>query len=85
MQPVPCYQFDNAKTAYHLRYAWTAWPSSGNIPEVDLEAIKPPWENDGLRLLESCCTPRAVQLAFSARPFQASFTNVYRRPDTKPP
>jgi len=68
VQPVPLYQVDEDKIAYHLRYTWTGWPSSGDLPDVDLEAIKPQWESDGLRLLESRCTPRQVQLAFSARP-----------------
>ncbi len=68
MQPVALYNADLEKIAYHLRYTWTGWPSFGDIPHVDLEPIKPLWETDGLRLLESRCTPREVQLAFSARP-----------------
>src|SRR6516165_1503160 len=68
MQPVPCYQFNDDETAYHLRYTWTGWPSDGEIPDVDLECIKPEWEKDGLRLLELRRTPQEIQLAFSARP-----------------
>ena len=66
MQPITLYQVNEAKTAYHLRYTWTGWPSSGEIPEADFEAIKPHWETDGLRLLESHCSRREAQLAFSA-------------------
>ena len=68
MPPVPLYRFDDEKTAYHLHYTWTGWPSAGEIPEVDLEAIKPLWESDGLRLFESRRTPREILLAFSALP-----------------
>ena len=67
MQPVPIYRFDDDKTAYHLRYTWTGWPSGGEVPEVDVEAIKPQWEADGLRLLEWRRSLREIQLAFSAR------------------
>jgi REP element-mobilizing transposase RayT len=67
MQPIPFYRFADEKTAYHLRYTWTGWPSGGEIPEIDMEAIKPQWESDGLRLLESRSSPREIQLAYSAR------------------
>ncbi len=68
MQQLPLYQVEEDKIAYHLRYTWTGWASSGGLPDVDWEAIKPHWETDGLRLLESRYTPREVQLAFSALP-----------------
>jgi REP element-mobilizing transposase RayT len=67
MPPVPLYQFDDEKTAYHLRYTWTGWPSGGDMPVVDMEPIKPLWESDGMRLLESRRMPREIQLAFSTR------------------
>ena len=66
MQPLPLYEVEDDEVAYHLRYTWTGWPSSGDLPDVDVEAIKPRREADGLRLLESRYTPREVQLAFSA-------------------
>jgi REP element-mobilizing transposase RayT len=68
MRPVALYQFIEDKVAFQLRYTWTGWPSSGELPEVDLEAVKPLWETDGLRLLECRQTSREVQLAFSALP-----------------
>jgi REP element-mobilizing transposase RayT len=68
MEPVPLYNADAGEPAYQLRYTWAGWPSSGDLPQVDLERVKDYWENDGLRLLESRWSPHEVQLAFSARP-----------------
>ncbi len=68
MEPVPLYNADVGEPAYQLRYTWTGWPSSGELPQVDLERAKQYWEGDGLRLLESRWSPREVQLAFSSRP-----------------
>ena len=30
-QPAPFYHFVAENTAYHLRYTWIGWPSSGEI------------------------------------------------------
>jgi REP element-mobilizing transposase RayT len=68
MPPSPLYSAVPDKIAYHLRYAWTGWPTSGSIPQVDLEIIKPLWETDGLRLLETHFSSQEVQLAFSTKP-----------------
>ncbi len=68
MPPTPLYTPESIDPAYQLRYTWTGWPSSGTLPQVDLEGAKGYWETDGLRLLESRWSPREVQLAFSARP-----------------
>lgn len=65
MVVAPLYSAKVGEPAYRLRYTWTGWPSSGDLPGVDLEEIKPLWESDGLRLLESRRTPRDVQLAFA--------------------
>jgi hypothetical protein len=64
----PLYRGDNLKFAGLLRYTWTGWASTGEIPEpVMLESLKPLWENDGLRLLEHHWQGRQLQLAFSTR------------------
>lgn len=68
MPPTPLYTPDSVEPAYHLRYSWTGWPSSRDLPEIDFEKVKPLWEGDGLRLLESRWSPREVQLAFSTKP-----------------
>lgn len=61
----------NAKAAFDLRYTWTGWPSQGQFeherPEA-LDELKPLWEQDGLRLLESTWTVDAVKLTFSTNP-----------------
>ena len=66
--PTPLYTPEHAKAAFHLRYSWTGWPTSGEIPNVDLESIKPLWETDGLRLLETSQNTNEIKLAFSATP-----------------
>ncbi len=68
MALAPLYTPDSVGPAYHLRYTWTGWPSSGELPHIDLESAKQYWEGDGLRLLESRWTRQEVQLAFSTRP-----------------
>jgi REP element-mobilizing transposase RayT len=57
------------RAAYHLRFTVTAWPASGCIPTIDVSgSIRPRWEADGLRLLESSRSDDRIQLAFSAKP-----------------
>ena len=50
----PLYRGDDLRSAGLLRYTWTGWASTGEIPQpaVTLDSLKPLWENDGLRLLE---------------------------------
>jgi hypothetical protein len=65
----PLYRGENLKIAGLLRYTWTGWASTGEIPQpVMLDSLKPLWESDGLRLLEHDRQGRQLQLAFSTRP-----------------
>jgi hypothetical protein len=66
----PLYRGDDLKFAGLLRYTWTGWASTGEIPQpaVTLDSLKPLWENDGLRLLEHHWQGRQLQLAFSTQP-----------------
>jgi REP element-mobilizing transposase RayT len=57
--------------AYQLRYSWTGWPSTGELPELapDLFAeLEPLWESDGLRRLEHNWQPERVQITLSTTP-----------------
>jgi REP element-mobilizing transposase RayT len=66
----PLYRGDDLKFAGLLRYTWTGWASTGEIPQpaAMIDSLKPLWENDGLRLLEHHWQGRQLQLAFSTRP-----------------
>lgn len=72
MAPKPIYQADHLHGAYHLRFGWTGWSSTGAFPEQIspslLARVATEWENDGLRLLESSLSRRMIQLTFSAKP-----------------
>jgi REP element-mobilizing transposase RayT len=72
MSPVPLYRAEQQKPAYHLRYAWTAWPSGDRfvgLPGADiLSEVAPAWESDGLRVLETAWSEQSIQIAFSAKP-----------------
>jgi REP element-mobilizing transposase RayT len=68
--PQPLYVPATAKAAFDLRYTWTGWPSRDEFASVRtelLDDIKPSWEEDGMRLLESQWTDVSVKLAFSTR------------------
>ena len=55
--------------AYHLRFTWAGWPSTGTFPPLPpLGELTSQWETDGLRLLEQRFQPRQIQFTFSARP-----------------
>jgi REP element-mobilizing transposase RayT len=71
MLPTPLYQPASDRGAYQLRYSWTGWPSQRHFDERPIhliEATKPHWERDGLRVLESRWTEQMVQVLFSAKP-----------------
>lgn len=71
MHPAPLYSALPDKTAYQLRFAWTAWPSSPRFEETPsdlIETTKPHWETDGLRLLEHRWNVEQVQILFSCKP-----------------
>lgn len=66
----PKYEADHVKPAYQLRYSWTGWPSKpSQLPLTEsksaISALKEPWEQDGLRVLESNLTPNLIQLTLS--------------------
>ena len=71
MPPPPLYQPRSEDGAYHLRYAWTGWPSGGTFAERPTGLIRETqqhWERDGLRVLKHRWTERMVQIVFSATP-----------------
>lgn len=62
-----------SEPAYHLRYAWTGWPSEGtqfpDFPPSSLwESLTEAWETDGIRYLESNWAPHRIQITCSVRP-----------------
>lgn len=71
MTPTPLYDPSKVEGAYQLRYSWSAWPSAGRFPphlgEL-IDAVRPLWEQDGLRVLEYRCSNALLQILFSTRP-----------------
>ncbi len=70
-QSAPFYQPRADGGAYQLRYSWTGWPAGGSFAITSpslIEATKPLWERDGLRVLEYRWTAALVQILFSAKP-----------------
>lgn len=58
-----------ANPAYHLRFTWSGWPSSGTFPPLPpLDELTNRWESDGLRLLEQRAQPQLIQFTFSVTP-----------------
>lgn len=71
MSPAPLYQPTIQDAAYQLRYAWTGWPLGRSFtrqPMELVEATKPLWEGDGMRVLEYRWTDELVQILFSCTP-----------------
>ena len=72
MAPQPIYEAHHLRPAYHLRYAWSGWPSGTCFPEPPsenfLRDIAPAWENYGMRLLEPRWSKDMIQLSFSTKP-----------------
>lgn len=69
--PVPLYTPDKASGAYQLRFSWTGWPSEKlfrHQPVELIDATRPAWETDGLRVLEYRWTSEMVQILFSTLP-----------------
>lgn len=58
--------------AYHLRYTWSGWPSTGEFasPPDDAfwEDLHAAWEEDGLRELEQNWRSELIQFTFSVQP-----------------
>ncbi|MFV2066497.1 MAG: transposase [Pirellulales bacterium] len=72
-EPKPIYRRDNLNSpAFHLRYGWTGWPSSGlfpePLPESAMGELSQDWEADGLRRLEGKWSQKKIQITFSASP-----------------
>ena len=73
MTPTPLYTPRNIDSpAYHLRYAWTGWPSNGAFPQQPSEefftSLESHWEADGIRRLETNWTPQQIQFTCSVKP-----------------
>ena len=75
MKPTPLYHGQNLNPAYHLRYTWAGWLSRESddpfpVKSLDqiLDQIKPLWEQDGLRLLESTYSEERILWTFSTKP-----------------
>jgi len=69
----PVYTADNlSEPAYHLRYMWSGWPSSGEFPDEPSQdtfaEIDSAWETDGMRQLETNWQPEMIQFTFSVEP-----------------
>jgi len=79
MPLAPIYTPQNVQEpAYHLRYAWSGWPSASAFPPLPpLDELKRRWEAEGLRLLEQRFRPEMIQFTFSVKP--AGFARVFRR------
>ncbi len=72
MPPRPIYEAENLNPAYQLRYAWTAWPSRGPVPEPLADEawrnLQTAWDSDGLRALEPTWSRDKIQILFSTTP-----------------
>lgn len=73
MTLTPTYTPQNMDSpAFHLRYAWTGWPSGGNFPEQPKDdffnRLESYWESDGIRRLEMNWTAQQIQITCSVKP-----------------
>lgn len=64
--------------AFHLRYGWTAWPSTGTSFPTKIAWPVEAWETDGLHLLEYQGGADVIQLVVSAAPRHAPVTIAQR-------
>lgn len=68
----PIYTPENTNNpAYHLRYTWTGWPSSGSLPEPNkglLDDFASALAADCIRPLEHAWSPNEVQFTCSVTP-----------------
>jgi REP element-mobilizing transposase RayT len=82
VRPQPLYEPAELRSAYQLRYGWTAWPSKPPFPTDVLARalpdIAPEWESDGIRVLESSLAAEQVQLTLSTTPSIAPVTLAAR-------
>jgi REP element-mobilizing transposase RayT len=83
MSPQPLYTPQNVNNpAYHLRFAWTAWPSRERFPPRPSDDFWQPldeaWETDGLRRLEGTWTEESIQITFSVKPIVSPILCVAR-------
>jgi REP element-mobilizing transposase RayT len=82
MKAKPLYGGGSVEPAYQLRYDWTGWASAGaTFPKETDEFIanlRGPWEGDGLRVLESTCSHRQMQILCSVKPHVAPTVFVAR-------
>ena len=61
----PIYTAENLnEPAFHLRYTWSGWPTSGSFPsrlnESSLAEIDSAWGSDGMRRLETNWLPDLI-------------------------
>ena len=69
MSPQPLFSLRRVNPAFHLRFSWTGWPTTGKLPRpMTFDNLEPLWEQDGMRLLEHACSGDDVQLLFSTVP-----------------
>jgi len=82
MEPAPLYNGRNVEPAYQLRYDWTGWASGeARFPGATGEIVanlREAWETDGIRVLESACLDKRVQLLCSVKPHVAPTLFVAR-------
>ena len=71
-EPSPLYIVSDIRSAYQLRYAWTAWPKNSQFPEkpqIDiLDDLLSAWESDGIRCLELTWSRENLQALVSTKP-----------------
>jgi REP element-mobilizing transposase RayT len=72
MKPEPLYDGATVEPAYQLRYDWTGWPSgeAAFATQTDeiIASLREPWEADGVRVLESVCSGKQIQVLCSIKP-----------------
>ena len=71
--PTPVYSDDGITPAYHLRYTWTGWPTSGTIfppqPAADFfETLDAAWQSDDLNRIATNWLSERIQFTFSTVP-----------------
>ncbi len=70
----PIYTAERVKSAYHLRYSWTGWPSAEaqfpDLPDDDFfSTIDAAWSGDHLRRMATNWSHEKIQMTFSVMPW----------------
>ncbi|GAA4464830.1 hypothetical protein GCM10023156_51740 [Novipirellula rosea] len=81
--PNPVYSLEQLKPAFHLRYTWTGWPTSGtkfpSMPtEIFFDPLDSAWKSDSLRRIATVWETDKIQFTFATVPTVAPTLFVAR-------